>query len=189
MRGRTSITEFTYGQFARRADTYQGLDECLGAHTRFFAAAALTNRVLAELCAHPARRLWISSDSMSALVALGAILEKLNLQRAQEIRGHQQSSAASLDASLVEMEQAVVESVLLRWAQSGSWCCRSFIAELDRVLLTAAASPPMRFSASVRRYVQVLRLLTATLGRNLSFGSQSDRTCLGQALVEDARQP
>jgi hypothetical protein len=71
--------EFTYEQFARRADTYQCLDECLGAHTRFFAAAALTNRVLAELCAHRAPWFPISCDSM---VALGAILEKLNLQRA-----------------------------------------------------------------------------------------------------------
>lgn len=186
MRGRASITESTYEQFARRADTYQCLDQCLGAHTRFFAAAALTNRVLAELCAHRARWLWISCDSMLALVELGAILETSNLHSAKDIGGAKQSSAA-LDASLIEMEQAIVQSVLLRWARGGGWRYRNFISELDRILLAAATRLPIRSSISVRRYAQVLRLLTTRSGRKLSFGSQRDRISIGHALVEQAR--
>jgi hypothetical protein len=187
MRGLTSIMEFTYEQFARRANTYQYLDESLGAHTRFFAAAALTNRVLAELCVHRARWFWISCDSMVALGALGAILEESNLQRAEQIRDEEQSSSA-LDASLIEMEQATVESVLLKWAQCGTCRYGNLIADLNRILHAAAMSLPIRGSVSVRRYAQVLRLLAATLGRDLSFGSQSDRIRIGQALVEEARR-
>jgi hypothetical protein len=122
-----------------------------------------------------------------ALVELGAILEGSNLHRARDIRGEKQPSAAALDATLIEMEQAIVESVLLGWAQSGAWRYRNFILELDRVLHAAATRLPIRSSVSVRRYARVLRLLTATLGRSLSFGSQGDRIRIGQALIEEAR--
>jgi hypothetical protein len=182
-----NMIDSPHEQFDRRACTYQRLDERLGARTRFFAAAALTNRVLAELCVHRARWLWISRESIVALAALGAILEQFNLQRAQDIR-HKMQSSTELDFSFVQMEQALVETVLLRWARSDISRYQRLIAELDRVLCAAAASLPIRGSLSVRRYARVLRLLTGTSGRCLSFGSRSDRISIGQALIEEARK-
>jgi hypothetical protein len=70
-------------EFRRRARDYQRLDRDLAVHTRFFAAAALTNTVLAELCVHRARWLWVSRATLSSLLTLGGMLEGLNLDRAR----------------------------------------------------------------------------------------------------------
>jgi hypothetical protein len=105
-----NVTSSLYQQFAHRARGYRYLDEHLATRTRFFAAAALTNSVLAELCAHPARWLWISCDSIVALAALGGMLERANLERARHI-GCEMRSSMSLDCSLIEMEQTLVDEL------------------------------------------------------------------------------
>jgi hypothetical protein len=90
-------------EFHRRARHYRHLDAQLAARTRFFAAAALTNTVLAELSDHRGRWLWISNATLGALLTLGGMLETLNLRRAASL-ARQSGSGARLDASFVAME-------------------------------------------------------------------------------------
>lgn len=175
-------------EFRRRARHYGDLDARLAARTRFFAAAALTNIVLAELCSHRGRWLWISRSTVGSLLNLGAMLETLNLQRAARLAS-EGGSGPRLDASFVEMEQAFVESVLQQWAQDNAPRYRQLIAELDRLLRAVARGlMPVQCSADVRRYMRVLRSVRVTAGRSPSFADCTDRIRIGNALIEEARR-
>ena len=188
------MTGSHHEEFDRRARNYRHLDARLAAHTRFFAAAALTNSVLAELCAHRARWVWISQTTLGALLTLGGMLEALNLRRADSLDTPGTSDAggtsgASLDAYWVEMEQAYVESVLCGWARSCAPRCNRLIAELDRLLLAVANGLlPPRCSSNVRRYEQVLRSVTRAAGHCPRFAICADRISIGKALIQEARR-
>lgn len=175
-------------EFHRRAHQYRLLDAHLADRTRFFAAAALTNTVLAELCVHRARCFWISKPTIGALLTLGGTLENLNLRRAAGL-ATEGSSGAGLDASFVEMEQAVVESVLRTWARDSAPRYRQLIAELDRLLRAVARGLlPVQCSADVRSYMRVLRSVSVMSGRSPSFADCTDRIRIGNALIEEARR-
>jgi hypothetical protein len=185
---RSTVTGSHHEEFDRRARNYLRLDARLASHTRFFAAAALTNNVLAELSIQRARWMWISQTTLSALLTLGGMLEALNLRRAQSLDA-ESSSGASLDSSFVEMEQAYVESVLRGWADTCVPRYNRLIAELDRLLLAVANGVlPPRCSPNVRRYEQVLRSVTRAAGRCPSFAICADRISIGKALINEARQ-
>jgi len=182
------VTDSHREEFDRRARHYLHLDARLAAHTRFFAAAALTNSVLAELCTHRARWMLISQTTLGTLLTLGGMLEALNLGRADTLdaRG---SSGTSLDASFVEMEQAYVESVLCGWGRSCAPRYNRLIVELDRLLLAVANGLlPPRCSPDVRRYEQVLRSVARAAGRCPRFAICADRISIGKALIHEARQ-
>ena len=69
--------------FEQRREVYAQLDARLASRTRFFAAAALTNSVLAQLFRFvPGHALH---DSYRLLSDVGAILETANLQFAHDI--------------------------------------------------------------------------------------------------------
>jgi len=183
-----NVTDSHQEAFDRRARNYLQLDARLATHTRFFAAAALTNSVLAELCTHRARWMWISQTTLGTLSTLGGMLETLNLRRADSL-DPRADSGASLDASWVEMEQAYVESVLCGWARSCAPRCNRLIAELDRLLLAVANGLlPPRCSPNVRRYEQVLRSVTRAAGRCPRFAICADRISIGKALIQEARR-
>jgi hypothetical protein len=182
------VTASHQEEFDRRACNYRHLDARLAAHTRFFAAAALTNSVLAELCTHRARWLWISQTTLGTLMTLGGMLEALNLRQAGSLDA-QGISGASLDASFVEMEQAYVESVLCGWARSCAPRYNRLIAEVDRLLLAVANGLlPPQCSPNVRCYEQVLRSVTRAAGRCPRFAICADRISIGKALIHEARQ-
>ena len=116
------------------------------------------------------------------------MLEGLNLQRAGCIAMHERP-VAGLDAAFVEMEQAVVESVLQGWARESTPRYRQLIAELDRLLRAVTEGfPPLRCSGDVLRYMRVLRSVRLASGRAPSFAVCADRVRIGKALIEDARQ-
>jgi len=175
-------------EFQRRARYYRHLDAHLAARTRFFAAAALTNTVLAELCVHRGRWFWISRPTIGALLSLGGMLENVNSRRVACLAS-EGGSGDSLDASFVEMEQAFVESVLQTWARDRALQYRQLVAELDRLLRAAVRDLlPVQCSADVRRYMQVLRSVSMRSGRSPSFADRADRILIGNALVEEARR-
>lgn len=175
-------------EFSRRALTYSRLDERFAPHTRFFAAAALTNTVLAQLCAHRARWIYLSQTTVAALMTLGGMLETINLRRADRIEG-EAMAARRLDASFIEMEQTFVESVLRSWARTCTPYYDQLIAELDRLLRAVATGfMPLPISADVRRYARVLRTVARTSGRCPSFAVRDDRINIGTALILEARQ-
>jgi hypothetical protein len=176
-----------HAEFARRAERYSSLDQRLAGYTRFFGAAALTNAVLAELCAHRARWIWLSPPTISAMMSLGGYLEAVNVNCARSIE-RAIRSPGSLDASFIEMEQVVVESILRNWARRCMPRYRQLIAELDRVLgVVASGWVPLRSSAHVHQYIKVLRVVKATAGRCPSFASCADRMRIGNALIAEIR--
>lgn len=174
-------------EFSRRAHTYSRLDERFARHTRFFAAAALTNTVLAELSTHRARWICISTTTLGALVALGGLLEALNLSRAERLETEAVSNG--LDAAFVEMEQSYVESVLRDWSRSCAPRHHQLITELDRLLrIVITGRVPFPASCNVRRYTRVLRAVTGASGHYPSFASCADRMRIGTALIHEASQ-
>jgi hypothetical protein len=175
-------------RFARRARLYGQLDRRLEGYTRFFAAAALTNSVLAELCAFRARQLWLSGQTISALLALGGILERVNVDRARSIEG-EGMAPQSLDESYIQMEQSTVEATMRDWSLTSTSRYQQLITELDRVLRAVGAGVvPFRSSVSIRLYADVLRAVTIASGRSLSFARCDDRINIGKALVQSARR-
>jgi len=177
-----------FEEFTRRAHTYSRLDERFAGHTKFFAAAALTNTVLAQLSAHRVRWLCISRTTLGALMSLGGRLETVNLRCADQI-GRPARPPGSLDASFIRMEQSIVESVLRNWARICAPRYHRLIAELDGLLQTVATGRlPLPNSPAVRRYADVLRSVTQTSGRCPSFASCEDRINIGTALIQEARR-
>ncbi len=176
-----------YAEFSRRARAYSRLDERFAPHVRFFAAAALTNAVLAELATHRARWICISRTTMGALVTLGGLLEAINLRGAERLE--LATASSGLDAAFVEMEQSYVESVLRDWSRRCAPRHQQLISELDLLLrVVATGGMPLPGSANVRRYARVLRAVTAACGRCPSFASCDDRMRIGTALIHEARQ-
>jgi hypothetical protein len=176
-------------EFSQRAHRYHCLDERLAAHTRFFAAAALTNRVLAELCTYPARWVLISQTTINALITIGEMLEALNLVRASRIQ-QERVPPQEVDKSLIEMEQSCVEIVLRSWAAHRTVQHRQIVSELDQLLRAVTRGfLPVHGSRNVHKYVQILRLVTRSLGRYPSFTVRDHRVKIGLALVEAAKHP
>jgi hypothetical protein len=174
-------------EFSRRAFTYSCLDERFARYTRFFAAAALTNAVLAELATHRARWVCVSRTTIGALISLGGLLEVINLRCARRLEVLPPSSG--LDLTFVETEQAYVESVLRSWLRHSARRHNRIINELDRLLRGVATGPlPLPGSVAVRRYARVLRAVTMTSGHYPSFASCDDRIKIGAALILEARQ-
>jgi hypothetical protein len=177
----------SHAEFYRRACTYSHLDERFARYTRFFAAAALTNTVLAELSTHRARWICISRTTIGALITLGGLLEALNLSRARRLEV--EAAAGGLDATFVQMEQSYVESVLRTWSRSSAPRYHQLIAELDGLLrVITTGRVPIPGSVHVRRYARVLRTVTLASGRCPSFASCDDRIKIGTALIHEARQ-
>jgi hypothetical protein len=172
-------------EFAGRARRYAYLDERLADRTRFFAAAAVTNAVLAELCAHRMRHLWLSDAAVDSLAILGRLLELVNLKRADCIE-HEWRPSRWLDYSFIEMEQSVVELTLRRWALPQH---RRLVTELDGLLRAVAqAHLPVGGSWNVQLYARVLRSLPLKLGRYPSFAVRGDRVEIGHELVRNVRR-
>jgi len=177
-----------YDEFAGRARRYCCLDERFLHRTRFFAAAALTNTVLAELCAHRARWLCVSPKTIGALAWLGGRLEAVNVDRASCL-DREGGAPRWVDISFIEMEQTVVEAVLRGWAEACSPRYRHLINEVDGLLRAVSSGLlPLRCSGNVHRYTQVLRSVATTAGRCPSFAVREDRINIGKALIAQVRR-
>jgi len=175
-------------EFFRRACTYSRLDARFAAYTRFFAAAAMTNTVLAELSIHRARWLCVSRTTLGTLITLGGLLEVLNARAAAVLE--ERSAASGLDLAFVEMEQSYIESVLRTWSRSCAPRYHQLITELDSLLrVITAGRLPLPASANIRRYTRVLRTVSLESGRCPSFASCEDRIKIGTALIAEARRP
>jgi hypothetical protein len=184
-------------EFQRRARLYADLDRRLSPETRFYAAAALTNMVLAQLCVHRRGCIAVSCSTLLYLARLGECLEHVNVGWAVRIaRGRYPSAAleaisggspAGLDSALVSLEQAMVDRHL---AQLGNTDARSHshvVRQIDRILNWAPRG--LHFLPKVpcaHAYGEVLRRVTREVGRSLRFALREDRIRIGLALVGHA---
>jgi hypothetical protein len=173
-------------QFAERAHRYERLDQALGGGTRFFAAAALTNRVLAELCAHRTRWAVVSASTIAALLELGCVLETVNVAWARSLL-QQAGTCRGLDSRFIEIEQCIVERVLGNWARHRAQRYQHVVGEVDNLLRRVAAGLIPLCSPNAARYRRVLKAVSAAAGRSPSFAVLQDRIRIGGALLEECR--
>ncbi len=171
--------------FERRCALYIELDETLSSHTRFFAAAALTNALLSRLFSLLPIR---TPRSYHFLNELGAMLEAANVSYAAKIsRGL--ARGAVLDDVLVREEQSLVrvhvEAHRARGANHWHQIRRYLNGLLNRL---GCASVLSRWLICHRHYCAVLTMIRNDMGIPLDFADESHRVRIGLGLIHHIRQ-
>jgi hypothetical protein len=171
-------------RFHRRAVLYAQMDRDLFDRTRFFGAAALTNKVLARLFEfQPA---IVSTAGGILLGILGDSLEQLNLHLADTVRQGNEAGP-TLDRHLVLVEQRAAQ---IRWRNSdGATAERKAVEGELNDLLNAShvLSLFARFWRESRDFSVVLAALRIRIGGPLDFGNESHRVGIGCALIDHLR--
>jgi hypothetical protein len=174
----------SHSEFARRHVFYSSLDRDLQAHTGFFAAAALTNRMFASLFEWGLN--WVSAATYDFLNKLGAELEGTNRCFAAEIR-RGVTADVSLDTRLVAEEQRIAQAHLetsrLRIA---TWpgISRELNGLLNGTHIASRVAPLLSHS---RRYRAVLAEVRRQMGVGLDFADESHRVTIGCTLIRHLR--
>jgi hypothetical protein len=170
-------------EFRRRVGMYSSWDTRLSRHTRFFAAAAVTNAALAELFSWWSARLFLSTAAASFLSEVGFVLEQQNLQLASQIADQPPASNA-LDRSIIQWEQDTVERMLCRLRYSNAATHQHVIRQINRILdlVKTACTARWPFPHAVQ-YARVLRSACFELGRPTDFAIQADRELIGLTLI------
>jgi hypothetical protein len=172
--------------FERRAGLYRQIDSRLRSRTRFFAAAALTNAVLAQLFRYvPDRSL---ENAYRLLNEGGALLEAANLEWVRVPPEHTQVPS-ELDQILVRGEQRLLQS-FLDTAPGTHRGSRIVITEdfnrlLNRRHWALLGAPCLEHS---RRFLRVLDSVRIGLGHCFDFTVESHRVELGLGIVGDVRR-
>jgi hypothetical protein len=168
--------------FNRRSALYLDLDSELRSRTRFFAAAALTNSVLADLYALIPHLL--PRHSYHFLNELGALLEAMNVHYAREIKAGT-ASCRSLDYYLVSSEQRLAQTYVdaHQGLPQGNWerVRRELNALLNKHPLASFVS---RWSVRGRHFYSVLKDVRRDIGVALDFADESHRVRIGLALIQ-----
>jgi hypothetical protein len=170
-----------YG-FERRVELYAGWDRQLREKTRFFAAASLTNRVLAAM----ARMTFPTSLSPGAcgiLDSLGAALELSNRSLVSRLL-EEQCCGTVLDRRLVEFEQSLVERFLSQTAIAAPGNLRVVTGEIDGLLNRQAPwSICDKLFPTVCGYLAVLKHVRGEVKPPIQFAQQDHRVRIGQELI------
>ena len=171
-------------RFANRVRLYADLDERLRPTTRFFAAAAVTNAALVELCALPCLSRWRFAIGYFGLI--GTALETLNVKWARRIEDGEVAKG-NLDSSLVTLEQLEVERLLGQYRHQH--CHQRALDQINWLLQWAhSLARPLRHCPSIRLYRQVLGHTRVRLGRRVDFALLDDRIGIGHALTRSIRE-
>jgi hypothetical protein len=173
-----------HAEFARRAALYTRCDEQLSDHTRFFAAAATINAVLARhfdvLPAIRARR------SFTFLSEVGAALELDNLLYARQIS--LRPPAGNFDAALVGAEQGRLQEYVRAHQAERPQKWQAIRSELNALLNGRyAASLLSRWCNASGRLFRVLRKVREQVQKELDFAEESHRIRIGLELIEHIR--
>jgi hypothetical protein len=168
-------------EFHRRSALYSDIDSGCRHQTRFFAAAALVNNVLADLFAFgPLGQTRCSFDFLSEV---GAALETANIAFAREIGCHYH--AAALDRPLVCAEQARLQRHIqaLRAQHPAHW--DKVRRELNSLLNDRhAACWLLRCYRKYSAFWRGLRKARRLSGIELDFAIEQHRINIGLALIE-----
>jgi GNAT superfamily N-acetyltransferase len=171
--------------FQRRAALYSQLDGQLCEHTRFFAAAALVNDVLALF--FEALPLFRFPRSFEFLSVIGADLETQNLTYAREIE--QGLGRSTLDQTLVCAEQARLQRYVQQHEVRGPRQWEGIRRELNGMLNERYASRLFcGWGESAARIYRVLNEVRGHLGTRLDFAVETHRVRIGLGLIEQIRR-
>jgi hypothetical protein len=167
-------------------ELYACWDRQLREKTRFFAAASLTNHVLAAM----ARMTFPTSLSPSAcaiLDCLGTALEPSNRSLAGRLL-QERCCGTGLDRRIVEFEQSLVERFLARTAIAVPGHLHVVTEEIDGLLnLQAPWSICERLFPAVCGYLTVLKHVRGQVKPRIQFAQQGHRVRIGQQLIAGIR--
>jgi len=168
----------SWDDFCQRSYRYEKVnaDRSVASRTSFFGAAAIVTSALGG---------WPQSDFMRRL---SASLEKANMTRANQIRAGKLYSGGTVrenTADFVHFEQGLVQTALDKFQRDDP---DRYVAEIQSASsmlngpfgrLARATDPTFARAAAATR---------KALGRDIDFGSQSDREALGNAVAEQIEQ-
>ena len=171
-------------EFERRCNLYAHYDAQLCDRTRFFAAAALVNQVLARLCAGV--RPINSAPSLSFLNEAGAVLEHANRAFASQLS--RRGSKSTIDHALVCAEQGHLQCYVLAYQAQRPQRWQLIRSELNRLLnKRRAASLFCRWWGSAGILARALSEVRGQLCVQLDFADESHRISIGMKLIEKIR--
>jgi hypothetical protein len=174
-----------HAEFARRSVLYTRCDAKLRDHTRFFAAAALVNAVLARhFGVLPAIR---APRSLTFLSDVGTALEIDNLIYAQRIsRG---APGATLDHALVRAEQGRLQRYVRAHQRQCPQEWESIRSELNGLLNDRyAGSFLSRWCKGSGGLSRVLRQVRGQVCMELDFADETHRIRIGLGLIDQIRR-
>jgi hypothetical protein len=172
-------------EFARRSALYSRCDERLCEHTRFFAAAAMINAVLAKnFEVLPAVRV---PHSFNFLSEVGAALEIDNLTYARQISSPPLRD--TVDYTLVRAEQGRLQEFVRAHQEKRPQEWEAIRSELNGLLNHRyAASVFSRWCEGSDSLFSALREVRRQLCRELDFAEESHRIRIGLELIEQIRR-
>ena len=171
-------------EFARRFVLYTRLDGQFSDRTRFFAAAAQINAVLAALLEFlPGIR---GSRSFRFLNEVGAALEVDNLAYARQIC--RRTPVRTLDHDLVCAEQWRLQRYVLLQQTRCPQQWEFIRSEINALLNDRYAAICLSRWCQGEELSRVLREVREHLGRELDFSTASHRIRIGLRLVEHIRR-
>ena len=171
--------------FSRRQTLYEALDHELATYTRFFAAAALTNSVFAQLFTSLPRGSLLHAYQF--LSDAGLELETANLHYAHEISRTKNLSGPGLDLYLVRREQRLMQKLLNERGVRTDAASTRLTRELDSLLNRQVVAVISRVFACSRQYSRVLRAIRRELGLALTFADESHRVLIGLGIIRHIR--
>jgi hypothetical protein len=172
-------------EFARRSVLYSRCDARLCDHTRFFAAAAMVNAVLAKnFDVLPAVR---APHSFSFLSEVGAALEIDNLTYARQISFR--PLGKTFDYALVRAEQGRLQEFVRVHQERRPQEWGATRRELNGLLNDRyAASLFSRWCESTGGLFRVLRKVREQVRMQLDFADETHRIRIGLELIEHIRR-
>ena len=180
----TSLMTGLCDPFRHRVLLYRQWDRELFHRTRFFAAAAVTNVVLADLFSRAAAQIWLAPATQAFLLDAGRVLETLNTEIADELIERPVASD-NLDVRLVAIEQSALERVLRTLQATDAPAHAVVTAQLDRLLDTSRWCYLRLFDLHPGTcvYERVLTRVRRELRRPIRFALQSDREHIGRTVI------
>lgn len=183
--GHWRVRDNRSADFERRSACYAFLDGQLREHTRFFAAAALVNDVLARFFRVSSPRKTL--HSFRFLTEAGAALERSNLIFAAQI--HRSLRLSGVDRVLVCAEQRQLQRCLRAHHLENPREWAAARGELNRLLNDwYLSSFVCQWCVASNNVGRALRIVRGRIGTDLDFAAESHRVHIGLALIDIVRQ-
>ena len=177
------------GGFCRRTRLYYAFQVKFSPITNFFGAASATTRMLADVDLFPGNLALTSKDTRNFLRDVSAMLEDLNVRTAYSIEDGSLTHP-DMYGYLINLEQTNVQAALDELRSNNPDMYSKVVSEIN-ILLNAkegVIGAADQFYGSDAAYQRILDEARSDLGRDIDFGSQSDRETIGHALVRELEE-